>query len=508
MPKVNQLRAGVLLSYINLLIGNIIPFIYTPYMLSVLGQNEYGLYNIAVSITGYLTLLNFGIGSTVIRYLAKYRANDDKEGEERVIGLFTCVFMLIAVFILIGGTILAFNINTFYSGTLNVVELDKLKTLIILLTLNMAIFLPFNVLVSISIAHERYIFNKSISMLSTIVAPLLNFVMLFLGFKSIGLVISSMVINIVMYSIYVAYNARTLKIKPRFKDLPTDMLKEIFTFSFFVFLAEIVNILYWSTDKLLIGGLIGPIAVAVYNIGAVFNNYIMSISTAVSGVLSPKVTTMVTKNATKVELSELFIRVGRLQYIIISLFLSGFIVFGSQFIYLWAGKDYSQSYIIALLVMVPVAVPLIQNTGLSILIAQNKHRYRAIVFLIIAVVNVVSSYFLIQYYGIIGGAIATCIAYIIGPVIIMNRYYYKYIGIDIPLFWKNIIKMSPVMIILIIVGLILTNLCNIYNWLALMVGGLIFAVVFLVCSYIFIMNNYEKDIFRKPVLKIVSKIKR
>ena len=64
--KLNQLKAGAIISYVNLLIGNIIPFIYTPIMLRLLGQAEYGLYGIAHSIMGYIGLLNFGIGHFII----------------------------------------------------------------------------------------------------------------------------------------------------------------------------------------------------------------------------------------------------------------------------------------------------------------------------------------------------------------------------------------------------------------------------------------------------------
>ena len=67
----NQLKAGAVISYINLLVGNIIPLIYTPIMLRILGQAEYGLYGIAQSIMGYIGLLNFGIGGTIVRYLSK-----------------------------------------------------------------------------------------------------------------------------------------------------------------------------------------------------------------------------------------------------------------------------------------------------------------------------------------------------------------------------------------------------------------------------------------------------
>ena len=72
--KRDEIKAGALLSYLNLLIGNLIPFIYTPIMLRMLGQAEYGIYGIAQSVMGYIGLLNFGIGGSIIRYLAKYRA--------------------------------------------------------------------------------------------------------------------------------------------------------------------------------------------------------------------------------------------------------------------------------------------------------------------------------------------------------------------------------------------------------------------------------------------------
>ena len=59
--KNNQLKAGAALSFVTLLIGNLIPFIYTPIMLRMLGQAEYGLYSIANSVMGYIGLLNFGV---------------------------------------------------------------------------------------------------------------------------------------------------------------------------------------------------------------------------------------------------------------------------------------------------------------------------------------------------------------------------------------------------------------------------------------------------------------
>ena len=67
--KINQLKAGSLLSYVTLAVSCIIPILYTPVMLSILGQNAYGLYALTNSVVSYLGLLNFGMGSAVIRYV-------------------------------------------------------------------------------------------------------------------------------------------------------------------------------------------------------------------------------------------------------------------------------------------------------------------------------------------------------------------------------------------------------------------------------------------------------
>ena len=107
----NELKSGVILSYLNLLIGNLIPFFYTPVMLSILGQGENGLYGIANSVMGYISLLNFGIGSAIIRYLSKYRAEKNEEAERRVAGLFLKVYSLIAVLVLVVGIFVSFHLD-------------------------------------------------------------------------------------------------------------------------------------------------------------------------------------------------------------------------------------------------------------------------------------------------------------------------------------------------------------------------------------------------------------
>jgi len=203
------------------------------------------------------------------------------------------------------------------------------------------------------------------------------------------------------------------------------------------------------------------------------------------------------------EFSELLIRIGRIQYLIVSLVLSGYIVFGPAFLYFWAGDMYAESYWIGLLTMLPLAVPLIQSIAFSTIVAKNKHRFRAIVYACVAICNVLTTALAIPRYGIIGAAVCTAFAFVLGNGIIMNLYYYKKIGLDIPEFWRNIIKMTSVPTILVVLSIyIINNIIPITSLYIFMGGVLLYTILFCILSWILTMNEYEKNLIRGIIKKV------
>lgn len=225
-----------------------------------------------------------------------------------------------------------------------------------------------------------------------------------------------------------------------------------------------------------------------------------------SGVLLPKITKMEANNASDKEFTDVFVKTGRLQYIVMGLIMSGFIIFGQQFINLWAGESYSSAYIIGCILMIPVTIPLIQNVGLSILQAKNKYKYRTIIFFFIAIANILISIPLSKAYGGIGAAIGTAISLIVGQGFIINIYYHKKIHIDMIKFWKEIIKMSIPIFVVAILGFI----CNYYlvtNSLVLFaLKIMIYTIIYLIVVWRAAMNDYEKNIIRVPLNKIKGKL--
>lgn len=502
--KINQKKIGIILSYVNILIGSIIPIVYTPIMLKLLGQAEYGIYSLSQSVTSYLSLLNFGIGSAIMRYVIKYKVEKDKKSIESLIGLFLIIYLFLGLLVCLAGILLVFNIDNFFSNGLSVFEIKKLKFLIAIMTFNTFLTFITSVFTSVTMAFEKYITRYCLDILSTILIPILNIFVLYHGYGSNGMVINGLFIQIVILLIYNYYLTKRVKIHFNFKSMPLYLLKELLTFSFFIFISTLADLLFWATDKILIGATLGSISVAIYNVGGTFTNMLQTFTSAISNVFSPQVNTLVFQKKDISENTNLLIKVGRIQYLIVSLIISGFIVFGHQFLYFWAGEGYQESYYIALVTMIPLSIPLIQNIAYTTTTALNKHKTRSIIYVCIAILNVISTYLVIPYFGIISAAICTGVSYIIGNGIILNYYYYKVIGLDIPLFWKNIIKMSIIPIIMAIFGYIVINY-YIVNMSAVIFLECIFlyTIFFVVLSWLFTMNKYEKNL----IISMLKKLK-
>ena len=497
MKRLTEQKAGVLLSYLNMILGTVVPIFYTPIMLDLLGTSEYGLYSLSQSVTSYLSLLNLGLGTAIGRYLSKYRLEGDLDATRRLLGLFITLYSCASVLVCVIGAGMTLFADNFFAQGLAQSEIARLRVLVLIMTLSVATALPISTFASVITAYERFVFSRLIAILGTILTPLINLVLLYLGRGSVGMAVFGLVFQLGTGFVYALYCAKRLKITPSFRRMPFDLLKELAGFCAFVVLGTLVDMLYWSTDKVLVGAVLGSVAVAVYNIGGVFTSILQNMAHAVSDVFIPRVMMMASekKQQSMKEISSLMIRVGRLQFYIVSFVLSGYIVFGQRFIKLWAGADYGEAYYVALLTMLPLVVPLIQSVAFSTIMAQNKHRFRSIVYAIIAVVNVITTYLVLPYYGIIGAAACTAIAFVLGNGIIMNIYYYRVVKLDIPGFWKNILRIGVMPLVLTVVSWFVMNrlVSSDAPWLFL-IGVAMYSLIFWVLNWVTGMNPYEKEL--------------
>ena len=498
----NQRKSGAVLSYVSIIINTLIQIFYTPILIRMLGQNEYGLYSLVSSVIGYLTVLDLGFGNAIVVYTSKYRVQGNIEGEKKLHGMFKIVFIVIGIIAGILGLILFLNVDNMFSNTMTSLELHKMKIMMLILSFNFIVTFSFSIYNSIISAYEKFVFQKLMSIIHSILKPILMLPLLFMGFKSISLCIVITIINIVVLLSNYIYCKKKLSISIKFMGFDKVLFKTILGYSIWIFLGVIVDKVNWSVDNFVLGAVSGTIAVSIYAIAAALNTLFINLSTAISGVLLPKMSKLIEKKATSKELTDEFIKVGRIQYFIIFLMCSGLVLFGKNFIMTWAGTEYEESYYVALLLIIPVSIPLIQNLGLSIMQAMNKFRFKSISTAIMAVVNVFISIYFSKMWGAIGAALGTCIALIVCNIIIINIYYYKVIKLDIIRFWNSIFKVTIPFIIPIVLILIIMKLIVLDGLLAFILYGTIYTIMYSIVSYCLSMNNYEKNIVNKVLVKL------
>jgi O-antigen/teichoic acid export membrane protein len=499
----NQRKAGAVLSYVSIGLSNVMGLLFTPFLLRMLGQSEYGLYSLVASVVAYLTVMDFGFGNAIVRYTAKYKALGNTEEQYSLFGMFLLLYCAIGVLALITGMGLYLNVNNLFGSSMNSSELAKAKIMMLLLVFNLAFTFPLSIFGSIINAYENFVFQKLINILRVLIYPCIMIPLLMTGHKAITVVVITTILNMLTLVMNYWYCMKKLKIQIHFHKFEWGLLKEISGYSFFIFLNYLVDRIYWSTGQFVLGIIAGTTAVAIYAIAITFQTYYMSFSTAISNVFLPKITTMVTNNCSDKEVSDLFIKTGRVQFIIMSFILSGFILFGKAFINLWAGNGYKDSYIIALIIMVPLTLPLIQNLGITILQAKNQQKFRSLLYITISILSLGISIPLAKIYGGIGCAIGTSLALTAGNIIAMNIYYYKKVKINIPQFWSEISKMAlPVMLITAIDFYVNTLIFN--DHISGMVLKLcLFLAFYFPIVYKFGINQYEKDL----ILSVVSKFR-
>lgn len=500
----NQLKIGAILSYVNILISIIVNLGYTPIMIRLLGQSEYGLYSLIGSLVAYLSVLDLGLGNTIVRYVSKNRAVGNKKFESELNGLFLVIYSIIGLITLILGSVLYFNIGNIFGETLSFDQIERAKVMMILLIFNTAISFPLCVFSALMYAYERFIFLRIFNIISVILKPIIALPFLFIGYGAVTLVVTATIINIACLSANVYYCFKYLNIHFSKGHFEKAFLYEISGYAFFIFLNAIMDKIYWGTGQFILGMISGTIQVAIYAIAMQFMNMYIQFSNAIGSILLPKVTMMVGNGATKMELTNLMIKIGRVQYIIISYILIIFFLVGKEFIYLWVGEAYLSAYLMILILMIGLLIELVQNAGIAILQAMNLNRYRMTVYTIVAVINIFTSVVLAKMYGGLGCAISTAIALLISTGLIMNRYYHKYIGIDIPLFWKNIIHMMPsAFILIILVEIFQMNISLEYSWLYFVIKVVIYTLIYMILMYFIGMNGYEKNLCRSAICKLL-----
>ena len=385
-------------------------------------------------------------------------------------------------------------------------ELALGAKLLRIMTLNAALSFPFSVFESHVNIHERYLFLKAVTMAKSVLSPLISIPLLLLGFRSPAIATLSLVLTIVCGLTYMAYCFAVLKMPVSFRTYDLPLMKNMMGFTFYIFLAVVVDQLNYGIGTLMTTWIHGAELSGVYYSANQLNVYYLSFAMAISNVLIPRVHRMVAEGDSNRELTRLMTKAGRLQFIMLMAVFLGFVAVGRPFVILWAGgkEQFAVDYPVALLLFASTIVSAIQFVGLEILRAKNMHRFRAWVYLAAAAVNVGLMIPLCKYGGLVGVAGSILFVTVVGNVLPINWYFRRHVGLDVRWFWVRIARLLPSMLVPAIVAVLIAVLAPVSGYLDILIWGCVFVAVYAASLWLFGMNRYERGI----VTGVLDKFRR
>lgn len=499
-------KVGALLSYVMMGVEIVSTLFLTPFIIRNLGQAEYGIYKLSAAIVSYLFLLDLGVGNAVVRYIAKFRVENNIIQSRKFLGISTLYYLVVAVLCLFLGVFLIAIYPYAFAKGLSSDEIILGRKLLGIAVLTSAVSLGTTGFSNTIVAYERFEISKGLGIVQVLLRIAIIILLLRLGFRSIGIVLANLFLTIFIKLFNVAYVLGSLKIRPCFKDLDKSFIKEIIVYSSFILLQMVATQINMFADEIMLGAFVvaSSYLIGIYGVGHQITEYFQSLGNAITGVLMPGVVRMVEGKCSNDEIQSEMTRIGRIIFMILSFVWIGFLLLGRDFISLWAGHDYVDAYYVTLLISFVYVFILSENVGSQILWAKNQHKEQSIMKIIVVIVNVFATYYLIKWKPLIGATIGTAMALIIGDIIIMNIIFTKKFGFRIGRYYLDIFKgIIPSLTVSLICGYAF-RLIAIKGWIGLFLTVLVMTTSYIICMVGFGLNDTERNMIIGMFKKISS----
>lgn len=471
---------GALISYLSIIGNALFGIFVTPFILKKLGVSSYGVYKTIGSLSASLLILDLGIGGTLMRYIAKYRAT----GEERKIGSFVSMMIcecgiLIPVIILVEFFLYS-RLDRMYGASFTAAELLLAKQIFIVLSVNILLNIVEHFFNGIIGGHNDFIFANGVKLIMLCARIVLTLLLLPVVPSALFLVCINLVLIFFVVVVQLIFIMRHYHIGLNFRTKVWEkgVFKESFSYTVLIFLTTIAAQVNNNLDNVIIGAYCGADQVAVYSFGLVIFGMFEQLSIAISGVALPTVSGIVARTDWKEKAQAFVIKMGRIQYMLLGAAAIGFAVLGKEFLGLWLGSGYDDVYWIVLILIFPALFELCVNVCLAVLRAKNMLGFRTAVLVASTILNFVISVAGIREVGYFSAALGTAASFFIGSLVVMNLYYYKKLEFNMIGIYKQILRRTTLCLLTAGGAIKLTSYYLHGSWLAFGTNVAIFAIVY------------------------------
>lgn len=493
--NIKELKRGAILSYVIIVVNTLYGILFIPFLISTLGLSQYGVYKTIGSFAAAVTFLDFGIGTTTLRYIAKFRAENDKRQECNFFAMAMIEATVLNAIMATACGVMYCYIDALYASSFTPEELAKAKELFLLFTAILMLGTFEKVVFNVLSGCECFTVANGLALIrillkAALAVAILSFIAdaAFLLWIDVALLALLIVVQLVYLQV---------KQKTRIKLYSWDgkLFKESFGYAVLMFIQSVVVQFNGNLDNIVIGSIVGAAAVAVYSIGLQLYNMYEQFAVSFSNLMLPTVSKQVASGASNRELEDVVIKVGRLEFMALGAALCGFAFLGKEFIYLWLGEGYETAWLVGMILMVPTTIPLIQNVCLSILRAQNRMVFRTVAVCAMAGVNLVITIYGVKHFGALAACVGTAIGLVGANIIAMNVYYWKVLKINVFRIFKNVL--SRTWLCCLIASAVLWGACQMIetaSWPTFCAKAAIFVVVYGALQIGFGMNESEKKV--------------
>jgi O-antigen/teichoic acid export membrane protein len=488
----SQRRAGAVLGYANIIVKNLVNLVYTPMMLSFVGQADYGVFQTANSFVFSLSLLSFGLSGAYVRFYTQSMAHGT-EGDIRALnGMYLLLYAVVSLLALALGLVFAANVGALFSGSFTPDQVELAGELMAILAVSVACTLFSTVFDSYIVAHEQFRFQQTRQMLTALATPALALGLLLLGAGVVGVALAQLAVNVALLALNARFAVRKLGMRFSVGGFDRGLFRSLAAFSAWLFANQVCDLVNQSLPNVLLGALSGAVAVSVFAVSVQVRNVFVSLSTAMSGVFVPKINRIVASGGGDDELTGLMTRVGRYQMVLFCWVYCGFVLLGRFFVTQWAGAEFADAYYLICAMSLPLGVPLCQNTGIEIQKAKNKHKARSLVYLGMACLNVAFTWVASPYLGYWAPAIAYIASIALGNGVFMNWYYHARIGLDMGFFWRRNLPVVVASAAVLAVSMVGEGLLPVGSWVGFFAWGVAYTALFAGAIWAFVLNSDEK----------------
>ncbi|MBI5742126.1 MAG: oligosaccharide flippase family protein [Nitrospirae bacterium] len=489
----SKILSNAIANWGGYIINIAIAFFLSPFLVHTLGDTKYGIWSIVAALSGYMSLLEMGIGSALTRYVSKFQSSSDKENLLSSVNSALFLYAIIAGFILLLSPVTAAIVVRLVTVEENLKDIIKL--LVIITSVNVSFLIISSTFRGIFQGLQRYDIINTTQVVIGICRAILFYLFLSQGYGLISMGIIALAGSFsLLFISYLFMRKKYSFIHFDLKKVSRFGLRSIFTYSAYTFINMIANQLTNYTGSFVIGYFMGAAAITYFSIAWSLTEYLKQFCMAFTRVFIPAISEYEAIGDYET-IRKLYISGTKYTLIIVILFCLGIMMLGEPFIALWMGSKYSSSSAPVLIILIISQLfELPQLISYSVLFGLSKHKKLSYASLISAIVNFLLSIILVRKFGLIGVALGTAIPQIVLYGIFVPFYTNRNLKLSIRLFVrKTYMKVIiPAVLLLIILKACLTYIYP-TSYFLLLSEALTCAAIFIGLSCIFSLDKQERN---------------